>query len=219
MITALDVKELIHREFGDCLKSMQDIGWDSSNKVSMVEIRERFYCYDDIVRRFYREIGPRQPGGDEDEEKDDSLRSPDMILFKDDTLWFVEFKNGKINERVKDNIKVKAVEGGLIVMYRIASTYKDNLNFPDILDLKKSFVLVYNDDKNPLPREAAKPVNRYKSHIRAIPVRFGLDVYKDTFFNQVRTFSPKNFEQWLETEGFIPGKNKQENDPPGEGVQ
>jgi len=219
MITASEVKELIHREFGDCLKSMHDIGWDYSNKVSMVEIRENFFCYDDIVRRFYREVGHRQTGDEEDEEKEDSLRSPDMILFKEDTIWFVEFKNGKINEKVKDNIKVKAVEGGLIALYRIASTYKGDTIFPDILGLKKSFVLVYNDEKNPLPQEAAEPVNRYKSHIRAIPVRFGLDVYKDTFFSDVRTFSPINFEQWLENEGFIVGKNKPGNNPSNEGAQ
>jgi hypothetical protein len=109
------------------------------------------------------------------------------------------------------------VEGGLIAMYQIASKYKSDLSFIDIIKLKKSFILVFNDEKNPSPDEAAAPINRYKNHIRAAPVRFGLDIYKVTFFKEVKTFTPKNFEQWLEFEGFIHGTNHIENDSPGEG--
>ena len=140
-----------------------------------------------------------------------------MILFKGNSLFFVEFKNGRINEKVRDNIKVKAVKGGLIAMYQIASKYKSDLSFIDIIKLKKSFILVFNDEKNPSPDDAAAPINRYKNHIRAAPVRFGLDIYRGTFFIEVRTFTPKNFEQWLELEGFVPGTNHIENDSPGEG--
>ena len=35
MITGLEIREIILREFGDCLKPMRDISWDSSNKVAL----------------------------------------------------------------------------------------------------------------------------------------------------------------------------------------
>ena len=214
MIDESEAKEIITAEFTDCIKSLRNISWDKSNKVALVDSQHQFHCYDDIVERFYRE---RKIEDTEDEGKIESPRSADMILFKGNSLFFVEFKNGRIDEKVRDNIKVKAVEGGLIAMYHIASKYKSDLSFIDIIKLKKSFILVFNDEKNPSPDEAAAPINRYKNHIKAAPVRFGLDIYKGTFFIEVRTFTPKNFQHWLEIEGFIPATNLIANGPPDEG--
>ena len=214
MIDESEAKEIITAEFANCKKSLKDISWDKSNKVALVDSQHQFYCYDDIVGRFYRE---RKIEDTEDEGKIESPRSADMILFKENSIIFIEFKNGRIDEKVKDNIKVKAVEGCLIAMYRIASKYKSDLSFIDIIKLKKSFILVFNDKKNPPPDEAAAPINRYKNHIKAVPVRFGLDIYKETFFKEVRTFTPNNFKQWLEIEGLIPGTNHMTNDSSGNG--
>jgi hypothetical protein len=156
MINESEAKEIITAEFANCKKSLKDISWDKSNKVALVDSQHQFICYDDIVDSFYQK---RKIEDTEDEGKKESPRSADMILFKENSIFFVEFKNGRIDEKVKDNIKVKAVEGGLIAMYHIASKYKSDLNFIDIIKLKKSFILVFNDRKNPSPDEAAAPIN------------------------------------------------------------
>ena len=191
MINESEAKEIITTEFANCVKSLRDISWDKSNKVALVDSQHQFICYDDIVKLFYQK---RKIEYTKDEGKIESPRSADMIFFKENSIFFIEFKNGRIDEKVKDNIKVKAVEGGLIAMYHIASKYKTDLSFIDIIKLKKSFILVFNDEKNPSPEEAAAPINRYKNHIRAVPVRFGLDIYKGNFFKDIRTFTSKNFE-------------------------
>jgi len=148
MITGLEIKEIISREFGDCLKPMKDISWDSSNKVALVDIMEQFHCYDDIVQKFYQ--GEKLDKKTEDQRHIENPRSPDMILFKEDFIFFIEFKNGKIDEKVKDNIK-------------------------------------------------------------AIPLRFGLAIYKGPFFKDVRTFSPKNFKKWFDAQKFTNPVNQKGN--------
>jgi hypothetical protein len=195
MIDAAGIKEIIFNRFNDCLKPISDISLDKANKVKMVDIPDRFHSYDDIIEKFY-------PG--------QRLRSPDMILFKSDSIWFVEFKNGKIDNQVKDNIKVKAIEGGVIVLYDIVKQYiNSDVLLCDIINLEKSFALVYNDEKNPSCITSLE--QKYKDHIRSTPVRFGLDIYKETFFKEVKTLSPENFKQWFQNQDFIPGTFNEEH--------
>ncbi len=143
MITASDVKQIIIRDFENCLKSLTGISYDPSNNAHVViENSVRFHCYDDIVQKVYQ--AAKRNGKEKEETYEDNPRSPDMILFEEDTVVFVEFKNGKINDKVRDNIKVKAIEGGIIIMYKIISKYIKDVTFLDTVKLKKSYYLVYN---------------------------------------------------------------------------
>lgn len=115
-----------------------------------------------------------------------------MVLFKEDALVFVEFKSGKIKP---DDIKVKAIEGGFIILNKILKAYKKGMDFIDIFKLKKTYIVVYDKKKN-----ARRRLSFQKG---ANIVRFGLEIYKGTFFYDVKTLSQKHFEIWLQENRFI----------------
>ena len=122
-------------------------------------------------------------------------KSPDMIIFDKNALVFVEFKNGKITSKDKDKIKLKAIEGCFIILHKIISSYKKNVGFIDIVKLKKSYIVVYNTEKN--TRERIR--DRKYSNI----ARFRLENYRGTFFYEVTTLSKGVFIQWLESRRLI----------------
>ncbi|HLP58534.1 MAG TPA: hypothetical protein VK186_06890 [Candidatus Deferrimicrobium sp.] len=203
MIDVTGVKDIIGKHFGDCLETIGNISRDTDNKKVMVDMQERFHCYDTIVQGFYQGKAAVKTVGDE------NPRSPDMILFKMDSICFVEFKNGKLD---KDKIKVKAIEGGVIAMHEIVKKYSSfDVGLSDIINLDKSFVLVYNDKKNPSidadvvdDDTSSEKGKRYKTHVRAIPVRLGLGIYKNKFFKEIKIYSPANFKKWFKKEEFLP---------------
>ncbi|MCX6583293.1 MAG: hypothetical protein NT166_24210 [Candidatus Aminicenantes bacterium] len=90
-------------------------------------------------------------------------------------------------------------------------------NFGDCLEtigninLDKSFVLVYNDKKNPSidadvvdDDTPSKKGKRYKTHVRSVSVRLGLGIYKNKFFKEIKIYSPANFKKWFKKEEFLP---------------
>jgi hypothetical protein len=179
MISSTIARKIIEH-FDTCLEPLSRISKDPANNEIMIDSPEVFYNYDKIVREFYRELQEELP------------KSPDMLLFKKNTLVFVEFKNGKIDSREKDKIKLKALEGGILTLYNILSKYNTDLNFLDVVGLQKSYVLVYNPEKNP-DREIH---NRVYSQAP----RFGLHRYEGTFFYRVKVLTHHVFWDWLTRE-------------------
>jgi len=180
MITELEVEEIISRRFGDCLEPLSQISKDTANNEILINDAGEFHNYDKIVQAAYEYREEGKP------------KSPDMILFRKSTVVFVEFKNGTINSREKDKIKLKAVEGGNIVLHHIVSQEKNDSSFLDIVGLKKSYVLVYNPGKNPF--------NEIHDRVYGQIARFGLHIYEGTLFNKVKTISAGAFSQWLSRE-------------------
>lgn len=179
MITEAEVQKIISSEFKDCLKSLSQISWDPVNEIALVDKKDRFHHYDIMAEKFYG----------------DKPKSPDMLLFHNETLVFVEFKNGKIGSKEKDKIKLKAIEGCFIILFKIISGFKKDIGFTDIFKLKKSYILVYDTDKN--TRE------RIRDRKHANLARFGLEHYNGTFFHQVSTLSRDIFIQWLHKRKLI----------------
>ncbi len=179
MIKESHVEKIIKREFPDCLQSIEKISWDFQNEISIVELEHQYYSYDQIAEKIY--------------EGKNSPKKPDMIIFKNDTLVFVEFKNGKIHSKDKDQIKVKAIEGCFLVLHELISKYgEQDVDFTEIINLKKSYVLVYNEDKN--------PSRSLRDTLYSREARFGLSAYEKTFFSRVRTLSPGIFCKLLNRE-------------------
>lgn len=175
MISQPEVEEIIVNEFKDCMQPLREISRDFQKETSMVESSLQFHCYDKIAEIIYE--GQNKP------------KSPDMVLFKKDSLVLVEFKNGEIHSKDKNIIKLKAVEGGFIVLHKILSKYK-KINVEDIYKLNKSYVVVYSTKKS----------TRYAlhHHVYSKIARFGLSIYEGIFFFRVRTVSPGAFSQLLE---------------------
>jgi len=182
-LTISDVKEIISGNFKDCadgLNAISEVTDDTGNKKPLLDYPDRFYNYDTIAGKLYKQ----RP------------KSPDMVLFKDDSVIFVEFKSGRVKA---GDVKLKAVEGCFIILHEIVSTYKKDIDFLDIVKLKKWYILVYEKDKN-------HRKGMYDFHY-ANKARFGLEMYKGTFFYNVETWRPGKFVKWLRENRFIGGGN------------
>lgn len=178
------------------LDQLSEISKDDANKESMISGFENygFYNYDKIKYFYYQ--------------SNNAPKSPDMILFRKDEIVFVEFKNGRIEGGkmqcqgenagcpfVKWDVKLKSIEGGFIILHRILSSEWKDISFTDILNLKKTFILVYNEEKNPCKNP---PKGFIHNSLFRYKIRYGLDIYKSTFFHEVHTFSEDIFSGWLE---------------------
>ncbi len=204
MNSDISVKDLICGEYPHCVKSMEDISRDTANEEVMVTLRDRCHSYDEIAKLFYQGQVAQTANSKKDKEKLPS--TPDMLLFKKDAVVFVEFKNGEINRKVRKEIKVKAIEGGFIVLYDIIRNLDDTVTFTDILTkVRKEFVLVYSNTGKNGKRGKKHAATRqwYKDHYGAAPIRFNLRIYEGTFFSQVQTITGPEFKQWYQEQDFL----------------
>lgn len=192
MITAADIKDIIDHHYENCLEPLDEISKNTANNKSIIYSKTKFYNYDRIGEFVFK--GKDKP------------KTPDMIFFKNDTVYFVEFKSGTIEgikkkceargindecQYVKWDIKLKALEGAFIVLHQLVIKHKGKIDFSHIFNLSKAYILVYksNDQKG---REKSK--NKIiANHISNLPIKFGLHTFKNTFFRQVATYTPEFF--------------------------
>ena len=81
-------------------------------------------------------------------------------------------------------------------MQKIVETHiNDVVDFIDICKLKKSYIVVYDKEKNARKRL----YDQERSNI----IRFGLGIYKGSFFHDIRTLSSIQFRKWLFDNHFI----------------
>jgi hypothetical protein len=186
MTAQKDIKQLFERRYESekFRQPLREISKDASQgenqAVSLVDRDEVFYNYDEVVGDVFPQH--RKP------------KSPDMAFFKDDTIYFVEFKNGQIEwrgglrdeskcqdcgkweeccqkwaecciKREKWGIKLKALEGSFIVLHTIACKRLDKrVKFEDIFHLQKAYILVYNEKKNPTIKQQRKQDTQKKKN-------------------------------------------------------
>lgn len=173
MISSLQID--FSQYYDSHISKLTNISYDDANGVSICESDEEFFNYDSIVRSVCK--------------NDDILCSPDLIGFTEDEVVFVEFKNGSLDKSThKKELKLKAIEGGYLALYKAIRKFNETISFEDIMKIKKSYCVVYNIEKSKPSRTAAITGHLSYSHIR-----FGLEKYKSTFFNNIHTISPKIF--------------------------
>ncbi|MGE5340563.1 MAG: hypothetical protein ACM3SY_03695 [Candidatus Omnitrophota bacterium] len=202
VITEWQVREIIERHFQEELETLSEISRDTSHQRSLIVgfDRYKFFNYDKIKNKSYRGNSPK---------------SPDMLLFKDDEIIFVEFKSGRIERRKKEcrhrseddeckyvmwDIRLKAIEGGFIVLQHVLSKIRADVRLLDIFTLNKTYILVYNDAYE---NSRKFPFHYCHDPFYAGEVKFGLHIYRKTFFNKIHTFSKSTFVEWLVFNKFI----------------
>ncbi len=148
-VTVPEIKKIIVDNYDKCLEPLTEISKGGANNRSLIPRQAKFYNYDRIGESVF--MGKDKP------------KTPDMIFFKDDTIFFVEFKSGRVEgikkkcetrgnddecHYVKLDIKLKALEGAFVVLHRLALKHKEKIDFSSIVNLKKCYILVYaNDEK------------------------------------------------------------------------
>ena len=124
--------------------------------------------------------------------------SNDALYFgKDNKIFFVEFKNGVLDERPRRNFNLcKKIYDSLLIFNDIVNK---NISF-----CRKNlyFILVYNESKNRREackteqEESSKAIISKKIHKKAKKkfVRFGLDRFEKLYFKEVFTYTESEFE-------------------------
>ena len=124
--------------------------------------------------------------------------SNDALYFgKDNKIFFVEFKNGVLDERPRRNFNIcKKIYDSLLIFNDIVNK---NISF---CRENLYFILVYNENKNKREackteqEESSKAIISKKIHKKAKKkfVRFGLDRFEKLYFKEVFTYTESEFE-------------------------
>lgn len=124
--------------------------------------------------------------------------SNDALYFgKDNKIFFVEFKNGVLDERPRRNFNIcKKIYDSLLIFNDIVNK---NISF---CRENLYFILVYNENKNKREackteqEESSKAIISKKIHKKAKKkfIRFGLDRFEKLYFKEVFTYTESEFE-------------------------
>ncbi|NLM04949.1 MAG: hypothetical protein GX214_08015 [Clostridiales bacterium] len=172
-----EIKRYLNKNYQSNIKSLKDISYDKENKEYLSNLETSCMSYDDVIKDICK--------------KDSILEfaSPDAIFFKNDIVYFIEFKNAKIfdkyNKEYRMKIKLKLVEGGCIGLYKLANLAGIAVEFSDIIKLKKKYLVVYNSDK------ATKNANNIRNHLRS---KLAMQQYKGTYVEDINIISSTSFD-------------------------
>lgn len=117
-----------------------------------------------------------------------NVASVDALVQKDDIVYFIEFKNGVIQSKVKRNVRDKVRDSLLIYNDIKNTTITDNRN-------SAIFILVYNEAKN---KSKSDPVvNPIMKLAKQKKIKFDIGKFENLFFKEVHTYTEAQFENFL----------------------
>lgn len=175
-----EVRAVLQRDYRRYFEEIRSIAFDSANHEHPSQLRNRMFNFDAMAGSIYG-VGP------------DLLPCTPDAIYVDDKIYFIEFKNGRLDTPDKKrDLRLKFAEGPYIVLAKVCRNAKIRFSREDFFRLPKVGVVVYNGKKN--PSEVLR--TRYNS-------RFQLDEYNFTLYNQIYTFTFSQFDR-LVREGKQP---------------
>lgn len=177
-----DINRILAKKFSSHLEEIREIAYDSANNEYPCKLKNMIYNFDSMASTIYglsQELMPCSPDG----------------IFIADKIYFIEFKNGKLDTPDKKrNLRLKFAEGPYVILAKILRDANIKFNKQEFFSLPKVGIVIYNGKKNP-----SEVLNiRYSS-------RFQLDEYNYTLYDQIYTFTFNQFER-LVIEGRSPFK-------------
>ncbi|MDR1688381.1 MAG: hypothetical protein LBS21_07195 [Clostridiales bacterium] len=152
-------------------EELRTISMDFDNNHAMVKSNFAIVNFDKAKDVYAKEFGAYSP------------KSCDGLYYcaAEDTYYFVEFKNGKINNDVRLQVNLKVLES--------ISLLSDVLNMPTSFFREKcTFILVFNDSKN------RSSIGAHVMRNAGVElVRFGLDRLEKLYLKKVYTLNPWEF--------------------------
>lgn len=169
-----EIKEVLFRDFSEYYMGLREISYDSANDEYPATVNNKMFNFDAMASSVYglkQELMPCSPDA----------------LYVDDKIYFIEFKNGKLDTAdKKKNLRLKFAEGPYVILAKILRQSNLKFNRADFFKLPKIGVVVYNGHKNP----SDVLQFRYNS-------RFQLDEYRYTLYDKIYTFTFKQFNQMV----------------------
>ncbi len=171
--------------FADNLSTLEKLSEDNSDKSDikyMTSSKLPAVNFDAVKRQYANALGLSE----------EVSASVDAFAVIGGENFLIEFKNGSIkNEK---NLKRKILESLLILC---------DILHCNISDTRENYelILVYNEDKNPLPNQTKKSNISIAKHICGKAhdelILFGFDKYKTLYFNDVHTYTEREFDDFL----------------------
>lgn len=163
-------------------KMLKECSEDKKNSSFMVESEIKAIDFDDVKDKYC-----------ESWERNDLLRSNDALYrkSKNDEFYFIEFKNGNLKTRKgeKEFALLEKIYDSLFILR------ETGLRYIPYKYLKINYILVYNEEKNPINNSNSKSARHLAGISKKKFVRFGIDKFENYLFNQVDTVTEKEFEE------------------------
>jgi len=174
------LSNILENNYSEFYEEIKNIAYDSANEEYPSILNSKMYNFDRMASKIY---GLSQ----------DLLPCSPDALYISDKIYFIEFKNGKLDTPDKKrNLRLKFAEGPYIILAKILKSANIKFNKQEFFGLPKVGIVIYNGRKNP-----SEVLNlRYSS-------RFQLDEYNLTLYEHVYTFTFSQFDK-LVIEGKKP---------------
>lgn len=154
--------------------TLKETSKDDEHHEYMVESEFPVYNFDMVKRQYANGLGLSE----------EVAASVDAVVQNQETISFIEFKNGKVNNQ---NINGK-IRDSLLIFCDITES---NISYTrENVD----FYVVYNEEKNPDPNHSRNTIAAYfmgKGNEEYI--RFGLEKYRHMYFREVHTYKKEEF--------------------------
>lgn len=171
--------------FTDNLTTLEKLSEDNSDKSDikyMTSSKLLAVNFDAVKRQYTNALGLSE----------EVSASVDAFAVIAGENFLIEFKNGIISN--EKNLKRKISESLLILCDILHCNISDTRENYD-------FILVYNESKNPLSNQTNKSNIYISNHIcgkgNKEIVRFGFEKLKPIYFNEVHTYTEKEFDNFL----------------------
>ncbi|MEB3060633.1 hypothetical protein VJJ74_05670 [Parvimonas micra] len=161
--------------FRNNIISLKHSSYDNKNNCHMTSDNMEVIDFDKVKREYLNNIGLSE----------ECAKSVDAIIDFNGNFILIEFKNGKMkNEKktVKEKIKDSLLIFGDIIGKTISSIRNDT-----------KFILVYNESKN-----SKIEISKRVSYLAGEEIiRFDLEKYKGLYFQEIHTYTEKEFENYI----------------------
>ncbi len=178
------MEKVLNQElFNKNLQSLKQISFDKSNNDYLVTLKRQAIDFDNFKKDYCRKIHVHE----------NNTSSADALMVHKGKLLMIEFKNGYLSKMRSSDLEMMLKNKMLHSLIMFCDVTNKTTSFT-----RKNmvFILVYNEEKNKVSK------NYIKKHIakkaRTNFLRFGLDKFPESFYNEVLTLTPKEFYRYLD---------------------
>ncbi len=176
-------KILNNQLFNKNIQTLEQISLDKSNNAYLVHSQLKAIDFDNLKRDYCKQINAHE----------NNTSSADALLEHRGKLLMIEFKNGYLSKMRRSDLEMMLKNKMLHSLIMFCDITNKTTSYTR---KKMIFILVYNEEKNKVSRNYIK--NHVVKKSKRKLVRFGLDKFPESFYNEVLTLTPKEFKRYLE---------------------
>ena len=174
--------------FKDSVATLKEVSLDTEHGESMINDTVDVINFDRVKRKYTNQLG----------HSENDASSVDALAYNEDTLFFIEFKNGQVkNNDIKNKIKDSLLIFNDIVQKNISYTRKC-----------AELIIVYNLKSNPMPHQYEKQNSSdsaligISKHVAKLAgkefIRFNTERYQSLYFKAVHTYTVSEFKLFMQ---------------------